>query len=95
MNAYSVAAQLLGDLQLSSDQYAQLRALDYRLQLEIQRRLRARDETGALPRQAPGTAPTDAGLGPDDLAALRTMLLADIREMLTPQQCDILDRRGP
>jgi hypothetical protein len=36
MNAYSLAAELLGNLQLSSDQRAQLRAIDYRLQLEIQ-----------------------------------------------------------
>lgn len=91
MNAYSVAAELLGDLQLSSDQHAQLRAIDYRFQLEVQRRLQAR-EGSARPGGAAPTAAAGAALGPDDLAALRARLLADIREMLTPQQREILDR---
>jgi hypothetical protein len=81
MNAYSVAAELLGDVELSAGQLSQLRAIDYRYHLEIHRRLHERARIG---RRAPSDPSPE--LGPEDIAVLRDMLVAAIHELLTPAQ---------
>ena len=92
MNAYSVAAEMLGGLELSPDQRAQLRAIDYRYQLEVQRRLQGRAGRGTI--SGPGSSrnpPEPAGLDAADETALRALLRADIRDMLSPAQRAALD----
>jgi Spy/CpxP family protein refolding chaperone len=94
MDAYSTAAGLLGNMELSPDQLAQLRAIDYKYQLEVQHRLHARKENGPAPFPAPPRhSNTSSGLTPQDFASLRAMIVGDIRDMLTPEQRAALDRR--
>jgi Spy/CpxP family protein refolding chaperone len=95
MDAYSIAAELLGDLELSPDQRAQLRAIDYRYQLEVQQRLHARGgrETASLPPPAADRIAESGPAQPEDDASLRAMIVAAILELLTPQQRADLDRR--
>ena len=88
MDAFSTAAELLGDMQLTSDQLAQLRAINYKYQLEVAHRLHARKESGPTAPASP-----QAGLTPQDYASLRAMIVADIQEMLTPEQRAALHRR--
>lgn len=94
MNTYSIAAELLGDLELSPEQHAHLRAIDYRYQLELQRRLQAHAGGETVPEQ-PSTRNADAesGMNPEELASARARLVDDILDMLTPEQRAILDRR--
>jgi hypothetical protein len=90
MNAYSLAAELLGDIELSAGQLSQLRALDYRYQLEVQRLLSLREDQ---PAAAPESSGARSGPGPEDAARLRLMVTAGIRELLTPGQRALLDNR--
>jgi hypothetical protein len=93
LDAFSIATEVLGDLKLTSGQLGQLRALDYRLLLELHRlseRAQARmPPPGKTPVQVPGTA---AGATPEEIAALREMLVADILAMLTPEQRAAVNR---
>lgn len=92
MNAYSLATELLGDIELSAGQLSQLRALDYRYQLEVQRLLSLREVQGP-PGAAAGPVARPPEPGPEDLARLRLMMVAGIRELLTPGQRALLDSR--
>jgi len=92
MDVFSIASEVLGDLQLSSGQLGQLRALDYRLLLD---RRQSRDsEAGGDDRGVPAGKPPGADdLSIDDAAALRAGIVAEILEMLTPEQRASLDQK--
>jgi hypothetical protein len=66
MDVFTVAAELLGDLHLTSGQLGQLRALDYRLLLE--------------------SLPEDTAPSAREQDALRALIVAEIMQMLTPDQ---------
>ena len=92
MDAFTIAAELLGHIELSSGQLGQLRALDYRLLLEFERLAKSRPTRPAEggTAQQPGSAfePT-----PEEEAALRASIIPDILEMLTPEQRAAFDQR--
>lgn len=90
MDVFAVAAELLGEMRLTSGQLGQLRALEYRLLLES-----VRD-----PVQSPGPEGTPAGIPDDERGAepapdpaLRAEIEAEILEMLSPDQRAELNRR--
>ena len=82
MNAYTLAAQLLGDTELSAGQLAQLRTID----AGHQQRLFTLLHDGGAAR--PARAPTA-----QELAALRETIVRDLLEMLTPEQRAALSGR--
>ena len=90
MDVFAVASDLLGDLRLNSEQLGQLRALEYRLLLESVprpgRSPASGGETADLADEEPGAAPAR------DLA-LRAEIVAEILEMLTPDQRRALNSR--
>lgn len=74
MNAYTVAEEMLGGMELTPMQVAQLRAIDH----EHQQRLFALlHPDGAEPARA---------AAPEELAGLRAALESGIRGLLTPDQ---------
>lgn len=89
MDVFTIAAELLGDLKLTSGQLGQLRALEYRLLLESVRR----------PGRFPGSAGSTADAMDEPAArlerdvVLRAQIVAEILEMLTPEQRAELNRR--
>ena len=82
MNAYTLAAQLLGDTQLSGGQLAQLRTID----ASHQQRLFTLLHDGGARREA--REPTAS-----ELAALRETIVRDLLGMLTPEQRAALSGR--
>ena len=94
MDAFTVASEMLGGIELGSGQLAQLRAINYRFVREVARLLREPagvGEDGAAPTQ-PRIASVRRDLAEREVAALRAMLVADIRELLTDEQLALLDR---
>lgn len=98
MDAFTVATDLLGDLQLTSGQLAQLRAINHRYWQEVYTLLHP---TGAdakstdLPEEGatPAAAPS---LTERQTAALRAMLEGEIRAILTREQRAAVEgTRGP
>ncbi|HEX8696376.1 MAG TPA: hypothetical protein VF746_28415 [Longimicrobium sp.] len=96
MDAFTVAAQMLGGLELDAGQLAQLRAIDSKYQQRLYALLHASDTPARLggwysEPDTPGVAhePT-----PAELAELRAMLETDIRSLLSPEQRGRLDRSG-
>lgn len=72
MNAFTVAAEIWGDRQLTGGQIAQLRALDQRYWQAVSALRNAGDEQGVM-------APTAAQLG-----ELRAMLEREIEQLCDP-----------
>lgn len=94
MNSYAIAAELLGDLELSPEQHAQLRAIDYRYQLELQWRLQTHAGRETVPEQPSSrNADAESGMSPEEFASARARLVDDILDMLTPAQRAVLNRR--
>ena len=97
LNAFTMAAQILGDGQLTRltpGQLAQLRAVDHRYQQRVYT-LRHAVERAAEPPGAQGD-PTPARAEREMTAAevedLRATIVSGILEMLTPEQRGALDR---
>jgi hypothetical protein len=94
MDAFTVAAQMLGGLELGSGQLAQLRAIDSKYQQRLYTLLHASDTParpgGSYPE--PDAHPVERGPTPAELAELRAMLVSDIRGLLSPEQRGRLDR---
>ena len=80
MDPFTMAKLLLGDVQLTPGQAAQLRALNTKYFTELY----------ALSRTDRPPAGQEA-----ELVALDAMIARDIREMLTEEQRDVLDRNLP
>ncbi len=78
MNAFSVASELLGDLELAPGQLAQLRAIDHKYQQRIYTLLHG--------GETPGPTGTRRELTADEAGELRASLEKDILAMLTPEQ---------
>jgi Spy/CpxP family protein refolding chaperone len=75
MDAFGTAAGMLGDLALTSGQIAQLRAINTKHYLAVHELLRGPDGR-AEERDLTGA----------ETATLRAVLVADILEILTPEQ---------
>lgn len=89
MDVFTIAAELLGDLKLTSGQLGQLRALEYRLLLESVR------GPGKVPGTGAGRADVtedEPAVSPERDIVLRTRIEAEILEMLTPEQRAELSR---
>jgi Spy/CpxP family protein refolding chaperone len=80
MNALTVAAQMLGELELTPGQLAQLHALNRKYGQRVY----------ALMYDA---APVARELTEAEIAELRAMLASDILAMLTPEQVRELEQR--
>jgi Spy/CpxP family protein refolding chaperone len=78
MNAYTIAREMLGGMDLTPMQVAQLRAIDHEHQQRLFALLHA---PHAEPHAGPGRAAT-----PEELASLRASLESGIRGILTPAQ---------
>ncbi len=95
MNAFTVAAEMLGDVQLSPGQRAQLRAIDAKYQQRLFTLLNREDTdadaTGSpalLDGMRPERTPTDR-----ELADLEAVIRSDILDMLTPEQLSAVRKR--
>lgn len=89
MDVFTVAAEIFGDLKLTSGQLGQLRALEYRLLLDSAGAGGKRAVAGAT---AQDTADEPVAWRVRDASA-RAMISAEILEMLTPEQRAELNRR--
>jgi hypothetical protein len=93
MNAFAVAAQMLGGLQLGAGQLAQLRAVDSR----HHQRLYTLVNAPAGPpesRARPGTPRMPREPTPAERLELHAMLVRDVRALLSPEQRAWIDRRA-
>ena len=92
MNAYTVAAQLLGELELSTGQLSQLRTIDMSYQ---QRLFTLLHQAGGADAGGPAHRPAAPAREPtaEELEALRAMIVSDLLAMLTPEQRDELPGR--
>jgi Spy/CpxP family protein refolding chaperone len=98
MDAFTVAAEMLGGLSLTSGQLAQLRAIDRKFFQEVYTRLHPSEEEGqrADTREQSVVRPAESSLTARQNDELRAMLERDVRELLTPEQRALLDRdRAP
>jgi Spy/CpxP family protein refolding chaperone len=98
MNAFTVAAEMLGGLELTSGQRAQLRAINHKYFQEVYTLLHPPGEEarGAAVQTDAGVPPTEPSLTAQQTDALRAMLERDVRDLLTPDQRARLDReRAP
>jgi Spy/CpxP family protein refolding chaperone len=95
MDAFTVAAQMLGDVELSPAQLAQLRAINRKYYQELYTLLHESDGVanpiGA--RQESGTKRTERELTEGEVADLRAMLTSDVRAILTPEQQSVFDQK--
>lgn len=91
MNAYTLAAQLLADVELSTGQLAQLRAIDMKYQQQLFTLLHRRGADAAAPADVRvSSAGVEREPTPDELATLRETIVSDLLSMLTPEQRDAL-----
>ena len=97
MDAFTVAAEVLGDLQLTSGQAAQLRAIDHKYWQAVYDLLHPPDDDA--PRAAVGREPAspaaEVSLTAEQVADLRAMLERNVRALLTPEQREALDQSRP
>ena len=96
MDAFAVATELLGDLELTSGQRAQLRAINHKYWQEVYALLHPAGEEGRAAESPPSNASSavEPSLTERQTAGLRAMLERDIREMLTPAQRAAIERGG-
>jgi hypothetical protein len=95
VDAFSVAAELLGDLPMTSGQLAQLRAVNHRYWQEVYTLLHPAGEGAPDANPWAEGAPAGASaLSERDTAALRAMLEREVAAMLTPEQRATLGRTG-
>jgi hypothetical protein len=95
VDAFTVAAQMLGDIQLSPFQLAQLRAINRKYYQELYALLHERDDvaTPIGPRVESSTTRTERELTEKELAGLRAMLTSDVRAVLTSEQQRVVDQK--
>jgi hypothetical protein len=92
MNPFTMAEILLGDMQLTPGQLAQLRAINTKYFTELyalQEKARA-ERTPTV--QAASVAESEPAIPEADLAALDAVIARDIRDMLTAEQRAAVDR---
>lgn len=90
MSAFTLAAQMLGDMPLSAGQLAQLRAIDMKYQqrlFTLVNPIEADADATGSPVRAP-RVPTDV-----ELRALEEMVTSDVIAMLTQEQRHVLHHR--
>jgi hypothetical protein len=95
MDAFTVAAQLLGDVELSPFQLTQLRAINRKYYQKLYTLLHeCNDVAGPIgPRVASSTTHTERELTEAELAGLHAMLTADVRAVLTSEQQRMDDQK--
>lgn len=84
MNAWTVAGEILGEMELGPAQAAQLRAVDHEYQQRLYALLHAPGPDGAGAAREPA---------PAERAELRAFLVSSIRGILTPEQRDRVGQR--
>ncbi len=94
MDAFTVAAQMLGGLELGSGQLAQLRAINSKYHQRLYSLLHASDTPARLggSYSEPDPHPVERELTPAELTDLHALLVSDIRGLLSPGQRTLLDR---
>jgi hypothetical protein len=95
MDPFRMAELLLGDMELTPGQLAQLRAINTKYFTELavlQQKARAEPASAATPRLLADSRPA---IPEADLAALDVQIARDIRDMLTAEQQAVLDRNWP
>jgi hypothetical protein len=96
MDPFTMASLLLGDVQLTPGQLAQLRALNTKYFTELYaHQRRAADERGPGAAAVKPLADRPSAAPEADLAELHAMIARDIRDMLTEEQRAVLDRNLP
>ena len=93
MDAFAVAAELLGDIQLTSGQLAGLRAINHKYFTEVYALLHpaGQEDARAASSADVGTPAAEPALTEQQTAELRAMLERDVRSLLTPAQRATLD----
>jgi hypothetical protein len=93
VDAFTVATDLFGDLQLTSGQLAQLRAINHKYWQEVYTLLHPAGGDAKAPGPPDGgpTPSEPASLTERQTAALRAMLEKELRAILTPEQRAALD----
>ena len=92
MNPFTMAELLLGDLELTSEQLAQLRAINTKYFTELHALRQKAGAAGAHREPVAGGGPA---IPEADLAALDAVIARDIRDILTMEQQAVLDRNWP
>jgi hypothetical protein len=97
VDAFTVAADLLGDLQLTSGQLAELRSINHKYWHAVHALLHPPDDAAqrAAVREAPAIPAAAASLTAQQVADLQAMLERDVRNLLTPEQREALGRDRP
>ena len=99
MDPFTMAKQLLGDVELTPGQLAQLRAINTKYYTELfALEHRAPSEgraRGAAPEPKGSPAARASAVTASDMATLDARIAADIRDMLTEEQRTVLDRNLP
>jgi len=97
VDAFTVATDLLGDLQLTSGQLAQLRAINHKYWQAVYALLHPPDEDAqrAAVGEEPASPAAEVSLTAQQVADLRAMLEGDVRNLLTPEQREALGRNRP
>ena len=97
MDAFTVATDLLGDLQLTSGQLAELRAINHKYWQAVYALLHPPDDDTqrAAVGEEPASPAAEVSLTAQQFADFRAMLERDVRGLLTREQREALGRRGP
>ena len=95
MDAFTMAAQLFGDVELSPFQVAQLRAINRKYYQELYTLLHEFDgEAKPIgPRVESGPTRSERELTEEEVGRLHAMLESDVRAVLTDEQRGLLDLR--
>jgi hypothetical protein len=97
MDAFTVAAEVLGELQLTSGQLAELRAINHAHWQAVYALLHPpeSDVPRAVAGEEPASPAAEVSLTAEQVADLRAMLERNVRALLTPEQREALDRSRP
>ena len=95
MDAFTMAAQMFGDLELSPFQLAQLRAINRKYYQELYTLLHELDGEAepSGPRVESRTTRTERELTEEEIGRLNASLESDVRAVLTGEQRGLLDQR--
>ncbi len=92
MDPFTMAERVLGNLEMTSDQLAQLRAINTKYFTELAALER---NAGGESRAGADPARSEPASGARAMTALHAMIASDIRDLLTAQQRVVFDRNFP
>jgi hypothetical protein len=90
MNVFAMATRMLGDMQLSAGQLAQLRAIDRNFQQRLYTLLNSPPVDARGPAASPANARGERELTASEASELNAMVASEILAMLTPEQRRLL-----